>query len=104
MTTEWFYNEIMRHVEPALMSNRIQESMKRGEKESPEDFAMRLRHFEDAKHVFAAVSQDLGSMLEQDGTRLHKTKRHALQERERTEDAGGLEHIETDLNNPPPPA
>lgn len=85
------------------MSDRINESIKRGENETPEDFAKRLKHYENAKHVFAAVARDIGQIAERDGTLAHRAKKQTQREEEQKEDNGAVQHIELSLDEPTAP-
>lgn len=58
-TPEWFYDEIMRHIEPDLLTNVIPTHAEKYSKQSPEECAARLRAYGRAFEVFDKASADV---------------------------------------------
>ncbi len=94
-TSQWIYNEIMRNIEPDLMTTNLPTHTKKYKDETQEQRLARMKLYDEAFAVFDAVAAEYEDEFHRD---MERTKENAKMTAMR-EDAKKLKTIEQEITN-----
>ena len=99
-TSEWFYDEIMRHVEPDLMTNAIPTHAEKYKNETQEQRVERMQAYDKAFTVFDHVADAYEKDFHEDVEKLKKQSRSKAMKEEKLEKKKALKKIEEQMDDP----
>ena len=97
-TSEWFYDEIMRHIEPDLMTNVLPTHAEKYKNETQEQRVERMQSYDKAFTIFDKVADEYEKEFHQDVVDLKKKSRSKAMKEEVREKKKALKKIEDELN------
>ena len=84
-TPEWFYNEIMRHIEPDLLTTAIAAHGEKYAKQSPEEVLERLKAYDRAFAVFDKASADVAQEYRSEVDKIRADAKESVKKEETKE-------------------
>ncbi len=93
-TSEWLYNEIMRFVQPELMTDHLPLLDLKYSGENTFERAARLLSYEEAFEVFDAIAKSATQPLMEEGRKVMLRHREKVLQEEQTENAATLQALE----------
>ncbi len=91
---EWLYQEIMRHIEPDLLLERLPRLDAQYAGETLDQRVERMQYYERAFALFDQISADISAMIARDARRLKDEARGEIRRREGQEHGQELKRIE----------
>lgn len=97
-TPEWLYNEIMRHIEPDLLTDVLSTHVEIYKDETHEERIERMKAYDEAFIIFDKAAAEFEHALHQDLRGVRAKSQHEARKREKKEQNKGLEDIESQLD------
>ena len=98
-TSEWFYDEIMRHIEPDLLTNVIPMHAEKYKQETQEQRVARMKAYDAAFTIFDKVAAEYEKEFMDGVQALKKKSRAKAVKEEKSEKRKELKHIEDELDH-----
>ena len=92
-TSEWYYNEIMRHIEPDLLTTVIPTHAKKYAKESPEQSLERMKAYDIAFAVFDKAATDVAQEYKAGVQKMREEAKTKVKSEERKEQMQSKEQL-----------
>ena len=96
-SAEWFYNEIMRHIEPDLLSTVILTHAEKYKSETQEQREARIKSYDNAFIVFDRVADDYGKQMASEVQEFKKQERTKAMKKEKKQEKKALKKIEGEM-------
>ncbi len=97
-TSEWFYDEIMRHIEPDLVTNVIPTHAEKYKDETQEERVERMKAYDAAFTIFDKVAAEYEKEFMNDVQTLKKQSRSKAVKQETKEKNKELRNVEEQLD------
>lgn len=99
---EWIYNEIMRFIEPELMTDSLPHLAEKYAGETPAENARRMALYDKAFACFDAAYAEVSRIFEQEAMTIKKESRSLAQSAEAEERGDALGKLEDAFDQPSP--
>lgn len=99
-TSEWFYDEIMRHIEPDLLTTVIPTHAEKYNDETQEERVERMKAYDAAFAIFDKVAEEYEKEFMEDVQKLKKQSRSKVMKEEKKERKQELSNIEKIIDTP----
>lgn len=97
-TSEWFYDEIMRHIEPDLLSTVIPHHAEIYEKETEEEKKARMKAYDEAFFIYDQVADEFAAAFAEDMRGLRKEAREQAVREDTAKSGETIKGIESQID------
>ncbi len=98
-TSQWLYDEIMRHIEPDLVTTMLPRHIDMYAKESQKERVARMKAYDEAFAVFDKVAAEFEQEFHHDVQRLKTDAREKAMTEEKKKEKNVLEKIEDEMGD-----